>query len=122
MGNKSKPHYGRAPSRLASAYAGTAVYDNWLFEDPAVSNPDVWHRDIPTSPMRVDPWRGKFCGDTKKSPICANISQTTFPPKGEPADKEMSNVGCGTESRVQEDDQKLPFFAHGKELLDAIMK
>merc|ERR1719331_1271154 len=35
--NKSVPHYGKGPSRLASAYAGTAVYDNWKFEDPNVA-------------------------------------------------------------------------------------
>merc|ERR1712217_550960 len=120
--NTSKPHYAKAPSRLASAYAGTAVYDNWKFEDPVISDPTVWHREIPTSPMRVGPWAGKFCGDTKKSPICANITSTNFPPKGEPADKQMSNIGCGAEAKEAMENTKLPFFAHGKELLEAITK
>merc|ERR1711920_1203638 len=90
------------------------VYDNWKFEDPAISDPTVWHREIPTSPMRVGPWAGKFCGDTKKSPICADITATNFPPKGEPADKTMSNIGCGTESKEAVEDTKLPFFCAWK--------
>jgi len=83
--NSSVPHFRQAPSRLASAYAGTAVYDNWIFEDPAIRDPDVWHRGIPTSPEIVGPDKGKMCMNTQKSPICANISQATFPPRGEAA-------------------------------------
>lgn len=83
--NASMPHFGKAPSRLASAYAGTAVYANWVFEDPKLRDPEVWHRGIPTSPQRVGPDAGKFCMDTKKVPFCANISQISFPPPGEPA-------------------------------------
>merc|ERR1719352_566340 len=46
--NKSVPHYGQAPSRLASAYAGLAVYGNWAMEDPKIKDPEVWRRVIPT--------------------------------------------------------------------------
>eukprot|EP00933_Yihiella_yeosuensis_P050949 TRINITY_DN4875_c1_g2_i1.p1 TRINITY_DN4875_c1_g2~~TRINITY_DN4875_c1_g2_i1.p1 ORF type:complete len:560 (-),score=135.72 TRINITY_DN4875_c1_g2_i1:211-1890(-) len=83
--NTSQPHYGKAPSRLASAYAGTAVYANWIMEDPKIRDPEVWHRGIPTSPEKVGPSKGKFCMDTHKSPMCSDISQATFPPKPEPA-------------------------------------
>merc|ERR1719444_355062 len=83
--NKSVPHYGKAPSRLASAYAGTAVYDNWKLEDPKISDPTVWYRGIPTSPEKVGPSKGKYCMDTHKTPICSNISQKSFPPLPEPA-------------------------------------
>jgi len=85
--NKSVPHYGKAPSRLASAYAGTAVYANWIFEDPKIRDPEVWHRGIPTSPQRVGPAKGKFCMNAKKVSFCENISQKTFPPQGEPASR-----------------------------------
>ena len=34
--DKSLPHYGKAPKRLASAYAGTACYDNWDLTDPKI--------------------------------------------------------------------------------------
>jgi len=78
--NKSSPYYGKAPRRLASAYAGTAVYDNWVMEDPTIKNPDIWHRGIPTSPERVGPSKGKFCMDTKKvGDYCSSISADTFP-------------------------------------------
>merc|ERR1712060_18654 len=77
--NKSSPYYGKAPRRLASAYAGTAVYDNWVMEDPKIKNPDIWHRGIPTSPERVGPSAGKFCLDTKKvGDYCATIAADTF--------------------------------------------
>merc|ERR1719401_629592 len=83
--NQSVPHYGRAPSRLASAYAGTAVYANWVMEDPKIKDPEVWHRGIPTTPERVGPDAGHFCMNPKKAPFCSDVSQLTFPPKGEPA-------------------------------------
>merc|ERR1719331_1326768 len=105
--NKSVPHYGKGPSRLASAYAGTAVYDNWVFEDPKIRDPTVWHRGIPTSPERVGPSHGKYCMDTKKSPICSNISQASFPPAPEPAGS-LSNTGCGVE--MQHAEMRSPFF------------
>jgi len=105
--NKSVPHYGKGPSRLGSAYAGTAVYANWKFEDPKISDPEVWTRGIPTKPERVGPDHGKFCMDTHKSPICSNISQTTFPPQPEPAGS-SSEAGCG--SKVHENTHRHPFF------------
>jgi len=83
--NSSSPYYKKAPRRLASAYAGTAVYDNWIFEDPKIKDPTVWYRGIPTTPEKVGPSAGKTCMDTHHAAICANITQTTFPPKGESA-------------------------------------
>jgi len=79
--DKSVPYYGKAPRRIASAYAGTATYGNWKLEDPAIADPTVWKRGIPTSPMKVGPDHGKFCMNPTKIPMCENISQTTFPPK-----------------------------------------
>merc|ERR1711953_566631 len=58
--NTSMPHYGKAPSRLASAYAGTAVYANWVMEDPKIKDPQVWKRGIPMEPEKVGPSKGKF--------------------------------------------------------------
>jgi hypothetical protein len=107
--NKSTPHFGRAPSRLASAYAGTAVYANWIMEDPKIKDPDVWHRGIPTSPMRVGPDAGKFCLNAKKVDFCANISQSTFPPP----------EGSAKAVRALEAASGLPFFP-GKHALDEI--
>jgi len=78
--DKSAPAYGKAPRRLGSAYAGMAVYSNWVMEDPALKDPDVWRRGIPTSPEIVGPDHGKFCLNPKKVEACNNISQSTFPP------------------------------------------
>jgi hypothetical protein len=79
--DKSVPWYGKAPRRLASAYAGTACYDNWNLTDPLLADTTVWKRGIPTSPMRVGPDHGKFCMNPQNVTMCSNISQTTFPPK-----------------------------------------
>jgi len=117
--NKSVPHYAKAPSRLASAYAGTAVYANWIMEDPKIKDPEVWTRGIPTSPQKVGPSKGKFCMDTKKSPICSNISQATFPPAPEPAGT-PSTDGCGTEDRVAQ--PRSPFFPSEHAVMAAIGK
>jgi len=81
--NTASPYYGKAPKRLASGYAGTAVYDNWVFADPKIADPTVWHRGIPTSPMKVGPDKGKFCINPKKISMCDSISQDTFPPAPE---------------------------------------
>lgn len=116
--NKSVPHYGKAPSRLASAYAGTAVYDNWVMEDPKIKDPSVWHRGIPTSPERVGPSHGKYCMDTHKSPICSNISQATFPPAPEAAGP-PSNAGCGASSQTE---IRSPFFPAAHKIIEAIEK
>merc|ERR1719262_1740575 len=110
--NTSMPHYAQAPSRLASAYAGTAVYANWVMEDPKIADPTVWKRGIPTSPERVGPDKGKYCMDTQHSPICSNISQETFPPKGEPAD--VAGVAPTQHTR-------LPFFPAAHDLATALM-
>jgi len=119
--NKSVPHYGKAPSRLASAYAGTAVYDNWVFADPKIADPTVWHRGIPTSPERVGPSHGKYCLDTHKSPICSNISQTTFPPAPEAAGT-PSNEGCGGEALESGTPMRFPFFPAAHKVMDAVAK
>merc|ERR1712232_139990 len=115
--NKSAPNYGRAPSRLASAYAGTAVYDNWVFEDPKIKDPTVWHRGIPTSPERVGPSHGKYCMDTHKSPICSNISQTSFPPAPEAAGP-PSQAGCG--GAVADQPARFPFFPAAHKIMEAV--
>jgi hypothetical protein len=81
--NKSAPFYGQAPKRLASAYAGMAVYSNWIIGDPTIGRPNVWNDGIPTHPEKVGPDHGKFCLNPKKVDYCNNISQSTFPP---PAD------------------------------------
>merc|ERR1711959_563177 len=78
--DKSAPMYGEAPKRLASAYAGMAVYSNWVVGDPIVGRPDVWYGGIPTEPEKVGPDHGKFCMNPKKVPQCNNITQKTFPP------------------------------------------
>ena len=75
------PHYGKAPRRISSAYAGTAVYANWDFKDPIIDDPKVWTRGIPTKPMKSGPDKGKFCMNPTKVPMCSNITQQTFPPK-----------------------------------------
>merc|ERR550537_254727 len=78
--DKASPVYGKAPKRLASAYAGMAVYSNWSFADPQIARPDVWNAGIPTSPERVGPDHGKYCLNPKKVDYCNNISQSSFPP------------------------------------------
>jgi len=78
--DKSVPHFGKAPKRLASAYAGTAVYSNWTLADPKIADPTVWNRGIPTTPMRVGPDVGKYCMNPQKIERCSNISQASFPP------------------------------------------
>jgi hypothetical protein len=120
--NKSVPHYGKAPSRLASAYAGTAVYANWIMDDPKIKDPEVWYRGIPTHPEKVGPSHGKHCMDTHKSPICSNISQQTFPPapesKGPP-----SNAGCGaTHDSEMSTNMRSPFFPTVHAVMGALQK
>jgi len=87
--DKSVPHYGKAPARLASAYAGTAVYKNWDLRDPKIADPTVWNRGIPKTPEKVGPDHGKYCMNPQKIAMCNNISQATWPPK--PAAAESSS-------------------------------
>jgi hypothetical protein len=115
--NKSAPNYGKAPSRLASAYAGTAVYDNWVFEDPKITDPTVWTRGIPTSPQRVGPSAGKFCMDTQKSAICSDISQTSFPPAPEAAGPQSSEGCAPTPAKA---DIRSPFFPAMHKVVEAV--
>lgn len=82
--NTSVPHYGKAPSRLSSAYAGTAVYANWIMEDPKIRDPDVWTRGIPAHPLPFGPDKGQYCMNTKKNPVCDDVTPSTWPPQGEP--------------------------------------
>jgi len=112
--NTSVPHYGKAPSRLASAYAGTAVYANWVMEDPKIKDPSVWNRGIPTHPEKVGPSHGKKCMDTHKSPICSNISQETFPPKGE----KLSPMEAQVLVKRSAEDLRLPFFPSGQKVVE----
>jgi hypothetical protein len=119
--NTSKPHYGQAPSRLASAYAGTAVYDNWVLDDPKKLDATVWYRGIPTKPERVGPSHGKYCMDTKKSAICSNISQSSFPPTGEAASQYSPATGCAAASE-DEFQFRTPFFPAAHHIMDAITK
>jgi len=109
--NTSMPHYAKAPSRLSSAYAGTAVYHNWVMEDPKIKDPEIWIRGIPTHPERVGPSKGLMCMDTHKSPMCSNITIDTFPPHGEPAPPLTSAKPFATSSR-------LPFFPTGHTLAE----
>lgn len=81
--DKTDPAFGKAPRRLASAYAGTATYDNWKFEDPKIADPTVWFRGIPKHPEKVGPDHGKFCMNPQNISMCDNISEDTFPPKPE---------------------------------------
>jgi hypothetical protein len=90
--NKSVPHYGLAPKRLASAYAGTAIYDNWTIGDPKILDPTVWYREIPTRPERVGPDHGDYCMNPTNATDCVNISDTTFPPQPEGAGAEKSTA------------------------------
>jgi len=120
--NTSVPHYAKAPSRLASAYAGTAVYANWIMEDPKIRDPEVWTRGIPTSPERVGPSAGKFCMDTKKSFICSNISQTTFPPAPEAAGPEGQDPTCSSGHQAEDKQMRAPYFPAAHGVLDAIAK
>jgi len=85
--DKTVPHYGLAPARLASAYAGTACYQNWNLTDPAITDPTVWKRGIPLHPEVVGPDHGKYCMNPQNNSECMNISQVTFPPAPEPAVK-----------------------------------
>jgi hypothetical protein len=78
--DSTSPFYKQAPKRLSSAYAGMAVYTNWVFDKPEKVRPDVWSAGIPTHPEKVGPDHGKFCLNPKKAEFCNNISQTTFPP------------------------------------------
>merc|ERR1719238_1340921 len=119
--NTSVPHYGKGPSRLASAYAGTAVHANWVFADPKIADPTVWHRDIPTTPERVGPSHGKYCMDTHKSAICSNISQSTFPPAPEAAGTQ-SNAGCGGSTLESNAPMRFPFFPAAHKVMDAVVK
>jgi len=87
--DKTVPHYGKAPVRLASAYAGTATYANWVLHDPAIADPTVWNRGIPTSPERVGPDHGKYCLNPQKIDMCSNITSKNWPPQPEAPDTEV---------------------------------
>ena len=85
----------------------------------------MWRRGIPTSPERVGPSKGKFCMDTKKSFICSNISQSTFPPAPEAWDKTPSqNPNCNANSEHQQEDKQMrsPFFPAAHSVMEALVK
>lgn len=82
--NKSSPFYGKAPIRLASAYAGTAVYADWVFEDPNVTHPGIWTEDIPT---HANGEMG-YCMNPTGADVCTSVKTfdddegpATWPPK-----------------------------------------
>jgi len=80
--NSSSPHYGVAPRRLSSAYAGMSVYQDWILGDPLPNNPNLWNRGIPTQKTV----KGEYCLNAKGAdvaPFC-NINATNFPPAPEP--------------------------------------
>jgi hypothetical protein len=87
--DQSVAHYGKAPIRLASAYAGTATYANWVLDDPAIADPTVWNRGIPTSPEKVGPDHGKYCLNPQKIDMCSNITSKNWPPAPEAPDSEV---------------------------------
>jgi len=82
--NASAPHYGRAPSRISDSFVGVpktgvSVYGRWTFKDPAIEDPDIWHRGLPADSEETE----EGCVNADGSPACDHISQTTFPPKGQ---------------------------------------
>lgn len=95
--DKTSEMYGEVPRRLASAYAGMAVYSNWQIGDPNVTDPTVWNRGIPTSPEKVGPDIGKFCLNPKKASFCDNINASTFPLSNLEA---AGGVQTGTKSQM----------------------
>jgi len=109
--NTSMPHYAKAPSRLASAYAGTAVYNNWDMEDPKIKDPEVWHRGIPTEPMKVGPARGQFCLNAKKVDLCEGINQSSFPP---------TTGAAATPAAGHGGEPRMPFFPHASSLHESL--
>lgn len=81
--NKTAPHYRRAPSRLSDSMdgpqkTGFSVYGRWVFGDPAVKDPDVWRRGVPTASQAA---KGARCLNPGGVLPCQDISQSTFPPK-----------------------------------------
>jgi hypothetical protein len=85
--NESAPNYGRSPIRLASAYAGTAVYKDWIFDDPEVAHPGIFSADIPHTKSGNDKF-GRYCLNPTGRDTCFNVKTIededgppTWPPK-----------------------------------------
>jgi len=88
--NSSAPNYGRSPIRLASAYAGTAVYQDWIFADPEVTHPGIFSADIPTTPAVGDFFadHGRYCLNPRNLEGCKKVKvkddewgPVSWPPK-----------------------------------------
>jgi hypothetical protein len=85
--NETAPNYGKSPIRLASAYAGTAVYENWKFEDPEIAHPGIFTADVPTTRATNDAF-GRYCLNPQGREACIRLSviededgPPTWPPK-----------------------------------------
>jgi hypothetical protein len=85
--NETAPNYKRSPIRLASAYAGTAVYKDWIFQDPEVTHPGIFSADVPTTAANPDTF-GKYCLNPTKRETCKHVKviedeegPPTWPPK-----------------------------------------
>jgi hypothetical protein len=74
-----------APRRISDSSAGMqrtgfSEYGQWTFGDPALRDPQVWTRGLPTP---HDAAAGRGCGNPGGKKVCANVTQATFPPKVE---------------------------------------
>lgn len=95
--NPEDPLFGMVPIRLASAYAGFAVYHNWTLADPTTvpnfavdvggaADSNVWSRGIPTGDDVIDqgagpPWTwGKYCNNAQAGfqgvDVCNDVMNT----------------------------------------------
>lgn len=99
--NASDHAYGKAPIRLASAYAGTAVYQDWIFEDPEITYPGIFSVDIPTTASDLGKF-GKYCLNPTQLDSCSLVKTiddeegpATWPPKSSGwGDKCVDHPGC----------------------------
>jgi len=96
--NSSSPVYGKAPIRLASAYAGTAVYGNWRLQDPNITHPGIFSADVPTTKDAS----GAFCLNPTVIDECKSVKvkddedgPANFPPPSSgKGDKCADHPGC----------------------------
>lgn len=88
--NETAPNYGKSPIRLASAYAGTAVYQDWIFADPEITHPGIFGADIPTTPAQGDFFasHGRYCLNPQNKYGCTKVKvqddeegPASWPPK-----------------------------------------
>jgi len=99
--NSSAPNYGRSPVRLASAFAGTAVYQDWVFEDPEITHPGIFVADILTTRADNDRF-GRYCLNPRGLEGCKHVKviedeygTPTWPPKSTgPGPLGANHPGC----------------------------